>query len=46
MKKIIPAAAIEQHSLHLPIGTDYYSGLERAQLVAQNAEQFDVLQCT
>ena len=32
---IIPVAALEQHSLHLPIGTDYLNGLERAKLVAQ-----------
>jgi len=35
---IIPVAALEQHSLHLPIGTDYLNGLERAKLVAQKAE--------
>src|SRR5262245_34063165 len=35
---IIPVTAIEQHSLHLPIGTDYYSGLERAQLIAQKTD--------
>jgi creatinine amidohydrolase len=33
---IIPIAALEQHSLHLPIGTDFLNGLERAKLVAQN----------
>lgn len=32
---IIPIAAMEQHALHLPIGTDYLNGLERAKLVAQ-----------
>jgi creatinine amidohydrolase len=32
---IIPIAALEQHALHLPIGTDYLNGLERAKLVAQ-----------
>ena len=37
---IIPIAALEQHALHLPIGTDYLNGLERAKLVAQ---QVDVL---
>lgn len=37
---IIPVAALEQHSLHLPIGTDFLNGLERAKLVAQ---QTDVL---
>ena len=35
---IIPVAALEQHSLHLPIGTDYLNGLERAKLVAQKAD--------
>ena len=35
---IIPIAAMEQHSLHLPIGTDYLNGLERAKLVAQKAD--------
>ena len=32
---IIPVAALEQHALHLPIGTDYLNGLERAKLIAQ-----------
>lgn len=35
---IIPVAALEQHSLHLPMGTDYLNGVERAKLVAQKAE--------
>lgn len=35
---IIPVAAMEQHSLHLPIGTDYLNGLERAKLIAQKAD--------
>jgi creatinine amidohydrolase len=35
---IIPIAALEQHALHLPIGTDYFNGLGRAQLVAQKAD--------
>ena len=35
---IIPIASMEQHSLHLPIGTDYLNGLERAKLVAQKAD--------
>ena len=35
---IIPIAAMEQHSLHLPIGTDYLNGLERAKLIAQKAD--------
>ena len=35
---LIPVAAMEQHSLHLPIGTDYLNGLGRALLVAQKAD--------
>jgi creatinine amidohydrolase len=35
---IIPIAALEQHAHHLPIGTDYLNGLERAKLVAQRAD--------
>ena len=35
---IIPVAAMEQHGLHLPIGTDFLNGLERAKLVAQKAD--------
>jgi creatinine amidohydrolase len=37
---VIPIAALEQHALHLPIGTDFLNGLERAKLIAQ---QTDVL---
>jgi creatinine amidohydrolase len=35
---IIPIASLEQHSLHLPIGTDYFNGLGRAKLIAQRAD--------
>ncbi len=35
---IIPVAALEQHSLHLPIGTDFLNGLERAKLIAQKTD--------
>jgi creatinine amidohydrolase len=35
---IIPVASLEQHALHLPIGTDFYNGLERAKLVAQKTD--------
>jgi creatinine amidohydrolase len=35
---IIPIAALEQHALHLPIGTDFLNGLERAKLVAQKTD--------
>lgn len=35
---IIPVASLEQHGLHLPIGTDYLNGVERAKLIAQRAE--------
>jgi creatinine amidohydrolase len=35
---IIPIAALEQHALHLPIGTDFLNGLERAKLIAQQAD--------
>ena len=35
---IIPVASLEQHSMHMPIGTDFLNGLERAKLVAQKTE--------
>lgn len=35
---IIPVASLEQHGLHLPIGTDYLNGVERAKRIAQRAE--------
>ena len=35
---IIPVTAVEQHGLHLPMGTDYYSGVERAKLIASRTD--------
>jgi len=35
---LIPVASLEQHGLHLPIGTDYLNGVERAKRVAQRAD--------
>src|SRR6266496_3072029 len=35
---IIPVPSLEQHGLHAPIGTDFYSGIERAKLIAQRTD--------
>lgn len=35
---IIPVGALEQHALHLPMGTDFISGVERAKLIAQETD--------
>ena len=35
---IIPVASLEQHGTHLPIGTDYLNGVERAKRVAQRTD--------
>lgn len=35
---IIPVASLEQHALHLPIGTDFLNGLGRAELIAQKTD--------
>ena len=35
---IIPVGALEQHGLHLPIGTDHLNGVERAKLIAQRRD--------
>jgi creatinine amidohydrolase len=35
---LIPVPSLEQHGLHAPIGTDYFSGVERAKLVAQKTD--------
>ncbi|HXI30446.1 MAG TPA: creatininase family protein [Vicinamibacterales bacterium] len=35
---IIPVPSLEQHGLHAPIGTDFYSGVERAKLIAQRTD--------
>lgn len=35
---IIPIGALEQHSSHLPIGTDFINGVERCKLIAQERD--------
>ena len=35
---IFPVGALEQHGTHLPIGTDYLNGVERAKRVAQRVD--------
>ncbi len=35
---LIPVGSLEQHGTHLPIGTDYLNGDERAKLIAQRAD--------
>ena len=35
---IIPIGALEQHGNHLPIGTDFIDGVERAKLIAQERD--------
>ena len=35
---VIPVGALEQHGTHLPIGTDYLNGLERAKLIGVRAD--------
>lgn len=35
---ILPVGALEQHGNQLPIGTDYLNGVERAKLIAQEAD--------
>src|SRR2546428_13927437 len=35
---IVPVPSLEQHGLHAPIGTDFYSGVERAKLIAQRTD--------
>ena len=35
---ILPVGSLEQHGPHLPIGTDFLNGMERAKLVAQRTD--------
>jgi creatinine amidohydrolase len=35
---VIPVPSLEQHGFHAPIGTDYFSGVERAKLIAQRTD--------
>ncbi|MFQ5702725.1 MAG: creatininase family protein [Gemmatimonadales bacterium] len=35
---IIPVTSLEQHGLHLPIGSDFIGGVERAKLIAQRTD--------
>jgi len=35
---ILPVGALEQHARHLPMGTDFISGVERAKLIAQETD--------
>jgi creatinine amidohydrolase len=35
---LIPVPSLEQHGLHAPIGTDYFSGIEQAKLIAQRTD--------
>ena len=35
---IMPVGSLEQHGPHLPIGTDFLNGMERAKLVAQRTD--------
>ena len=35
---LIPIAALEQHSAHLPIGTDFINGVELSKLIAQDRD--------
>ena len=35
---VMAVGSVEQHGLHLPMGTDFLNGLERAKLVAQRTD--------